>query len=110
VRSDESLLSHKTSQRGEYERRAAARPDCDDVLLVNERGELTEATTANLVLRDAEGWWTPPLESGLLPGVFRAELLAAGRIRARVLLPEELAGGELFLINSVRRWRRAQLV
>ncbi len=107
VRSDDLLLYHKTSGREGYQRRAASRPDCDDVLLVNERGELTESTTANLVLRDEAGWWTPPLESGLLPGIFRGVLLGESRIRERVLRPEELAVGELFLINSVRRWRSA---
>ncbi|HEU4880917.1 MAG TPA: aminotransferase class IV, partial [Longimicrobium sp.] len=101
---------HKTTARAEYERRAATRPEADDVLLVNERGELTESAIANLVVRMDGALWTPPLESGLLPGVFRAHLLAAGEIRERVLHPADLARAEdVWLVNSVRKWRGAVL-
>ena len=111
VDSGDPLLYHKTTRRGEYERRAAARRDCDDVLLVNERGELTESTIANLVVRMDGALWTPPLDAGLLPGVLRADLLARGEIRERTLRPEDLARAEeIWLINSVRKWRRAVLV
>jgi para-aminobenzoate synthetase / 4-amino-4-deoxychorismate lyase len=111
VDSRDPLLYHKTTRRAEYERRAAARPDCADVLLVNERGELTESTIANLVLRLDGALWTPPLDAGLLPGVLRADLLARGELRERVLRPAELARAEeVWLINSVRRWRRAIVI
>jgi para-aminobenzoate synthetase/4-amino-4-deoxychorismate lyase len=111
VDSHDPLLYHKTTRRAGYDRRAASRPDCDDVLLVNERGELTESTIANLVMRLDGALWTPPLESGLLPGVFRAHLLARGEIRERVLHPANLERAEeVWLVNSVRRWRRALLL
>jgi para-aminobenzoate synthetase/4-amino-4-deoxychorismate lyase len=111
VDSHDPLLYHKTTRRAAYERRAASRPDCDDVLLVNERGELTESTIANLVARLDGALWTPPLESGLLPGVFRAHLLATGEIRERVLHPADLErADEVWLINSVRKWRRAVVI
>jgi para-aminobenzoate synthetase/4-amino-4-deoxychorismate lyase len=111
VDSRDAMLYHKTSRRGEYERRLAARPDCDDVLLVNERGELTESTIANLVVQLDGVLWTPPLDAGLLPGVLRADLLARGEIRERVIRPGDLARAqEIWLINSVRKWRRAELV
>ncbi|MGI9179407.1 MAG: aminotransferase class IV, partial [Longimicrobiaceae bacterium] len=98
-------------QRQLYESRAADRPDCDDVLLVNERGELTESTIANLVVRLGGQLWTPPLEAGLLPGVFRESLLRSGAIRERTLRPEDLRRAEaVFLINSVRRWRQVEVV
>jgi para-aminobenzoate synthetase/4-amino-4-deoxychorismate lyase len=111
VDSRDPLLYHKTTWRAEYERRAAARPGADDVLLVNERGELTESAIANLVVRLDGALWTPPLECGLLPGVFRAHLLARGEIRERVLHPDDLARAEeVWLINSVRKWRRAEII
>ncbi|HEU0053696.1 MAG TPA: aminotransferase class IV, partial [Longimicrobium sp.] len=91
--------------------RSESRPDVDDVLLVNERGELTESTIANLVVEMDGVRWTPPLESGLLPGVFRAELLRRGEITERVLRPADLVRADtLWLVNSVRRWRRAVVV
>jgi para-aminobenzoate synthetase/4-amino-4-deoxychorismate lyase len=79
--------------------------------LVRKNGELTEATLANLVLRQDGEWVTPPVESGLLAGTLRAELLDRGRIVERVLRPDDLARAEnVYLINSVRGWMPARLV
>ncbi|HYW10081.1 MAG TPA: aminodeoxychorismate synthase component I [Longimicrobium sp.] len=108
VDSREPLLFHKTTRRDVYNRARAARPECDDVLLVNERGELTESTVANLVLHLDGALLTPPLDSGLLPGVFRAHLLRRGIIHERVLTLADVERARgIYLINSVRRWRRA---
>lgn len=111
VQSTDPFLFHKTTNRDLYERAKASRPDCDDVLLWNERGEITEATIANLVIQRGEDFFTPPLSSGVLPGVFREELLAQNKIREQVIRIEELKEADkLFLINSVQKWRRAVLV
>lgn len=105
------FLYHKTTRRGLYRSRRASRPECDDALLVNGDGELTESTRANLVLELDGELLTPPVEAGLLPGVFRAHLLERGEIRVRRLVPEDLRRAEaVFLINAVRGWRRALLV
>jgi len=64
-------LYHKTTRREIYDQARAARPDCDEVILWNERGELTEACTANVVLDRAGDWVTPPVMSGLLAGTLR---------------------------------------
>ena len=45
------FLFHKTTNRAVYER--ARRPDCDDVILWNPAGEVTETTIANLVVEDS---------------------------------------------------------
>ncbi len=94
-----------------YEAARASRPDCDEVILWNERGELTEAITANVVL-DVDGEWvTPPVTSGLLAGTFRNWLLAAGQIREHILTPADLrAARRIALINSVRKWQAGVLV
>jgi para-aminobenzoate synthetase / 4-amino-4-deoxychorismate lyase len=106
----EVLLFHKTTAREIYRSRLALRPDRDDVILINSRGELTESTTANLVLEIGGERLTPPVESGLLPGVLRGKLLEAGEIATRVLTPADLAEAErVYLINSVRGWREATL-
>ena len=48
---------------------------------------------------------TPPVRSGLLPGTFRAELLARGRVKEAILAPEDLSRAErVYLVNSVRGW------
>ncbi len=111
VDSTDPLLYHKTTQRAMYDQQLAARPDCDDVVLYNERGELTECCIGNLVLERDGVRYTPPVESGLLAGTFRAELLAQGVLHTRLLSIGELARADaLYLINSVRRWVELELV
>ena len=79
-------------------------------MLVNEQGHVTETTVANLAVRFGESWWTPRLDDGCLPGIERARLLAAGRIRERVLSPADLDRADaLALVSSLRGWRAAVL-
>ena len=109
VSSADVWLYHKTTRRESYETARAARPDCDEVILWNERGELTEATTSNLVLEVDGRRWTPPVTAGLLAGTLRAHLLAVGEIAERTLTPADLARAErIWLINSVRGWREVE--
>jgi para-aminobenzoate synthetase/4-amino-4-deoxychorismate lyase len=104
-------LYHKTTLRSPYERRRHDRPDVDDVLLVNDRGEVTESTIANVAFKVGGEWFTPPLASGLLPGTYRAVLLREGRIRERPIPVVELASaGGLALVSSVRGWLPVVLV
>ena len=111
VTSSDVLLFHKTTQREPYDRRARARGDVDDVILVNERGEVTESTIANVAVRIDGVWVTPPLDSGCLPGVYRAWLLEEGAVVERVVAVGDVPQAEgLALISSVRGWRRAVLV
>lgn len=111
VNSENVWLYHKTTRREWHNAARAARPDCDEVILWNERGELTEATTSNIIL-DVDGkLLTPPISCGLLAGTFRNHLLANGRIRERILTKADLARARrIFLINSVRRWQTAELI
>lgn len=103
VSSRDPFLYHKTTNRDVYEIRTALCPDSDDVILLNERGEITESTIANVIAVIDGVWWTPPVECGLLPGVFREELLHQGKIRERVLRPQDLDRAEaIYFINSVR--------
>jgi para-aminobenzoate synthetase / 4-amino-4-deoxychorismate lyase len=111
VDSNTIWLYHKTTRREVYAAARASRPDCDEVILWNERGELTEASTANLVLDLDGAWVTPPVTSGLLAGTFREWLLATGQIREQVLTRVDLRQARrIALVNSVRRWREAVLV
>ena len=107
----ERWLHHKTTFREPYERRRLRRPDVDDVIMVNTRGELTEVTRATLAL-DLDGTWcTPPLSSGCLPGVERARLLDLGVLHERVLRDADLEVARgLAVISSLRGWRAARLL
>jgi para-aminobenzoate synthetase/4-amino-4-deoxychorismate lyase len=104
-------LVHKTTRREAYASRAARHPGVDDVLLVNERGEVTETCIANLAVRLDHRWWTPPTASGCLPGVERGRLLELGLLHERVLTVADLERAEdLAVVSSLRGWRPAVLV
>lgn len=110
VDSTSKFLFHKTTCREVYTLALKHRPDCDDVLLWNERGEVTESCRANLIVERHGRLTTPPLSSGLLPGTLRAELLQRGRIHEQLITKEEIELAErVFLINSVRGWARVSL-
>jgi para-aminobenzoate synthetase/4-amino-4-deoxychorismate lyase len=105
------FLYNKTTHRIVYDSARRSRPDADDVILWNEKGEVTESTIANLVAEIDGGRFTPPVACGLLSGVFRRELLESGRIRERVLTREEVTQApRLWLINSLREWIDTLLV
>ena len=94
-----------------YRRARDAHPEADDVILVNDRGQVTEATIANVAVRLEGAWWTPPLDAGCLPGVYRSELVGDGTLRERPITLEDLrAADALALVSSVRGWRAATLV
>ena len=105
------LVFHKTTSRSRYDVELERCQPCDDVILWNARGEVTESTIANVVVHSEGKNWTPPREAGLLAGTFRAELISRGELYERTITKEELASSESFaLINSVRGWMPAKLV
>ena len=111
VDAGDPFLYHKTSRRDRFASELARRPDVAEVIFLNERGEATEGANSSIVALIDGRHLTPPLSSGLLPGTFRAELLAAGSIEEGVLTRRDLERAEaLFLVNSVRKWRRVRLV
>ena len=107
---DEPWLRVKTSARQRYDRARAALPDgIDEWLFLNTRGELCEGTITTLFLRREGRLLTPPLASGLLPGVLRAAPSASSAAEA-VLRPPDLADGEILVGNSLRGLAPARLV
>jgi para-aminobenzoate synthetase/4-amino-4-deoxychorismate lyase len=106
----ETLLwrRYKTTIRGVYD--ALKVPGADQTIYYNERGELTESTSMNLVLETGGRFLTPALSSGLLDGTFRSRLIAEGRIEEAVLSIDSLKTADtIWLVNSVRRWKKAVL-
>jgi para-aminobenzoate synthetase/4-amino-4-deoxychorismate lyase len=98
------LQQHKTTARHLYDASLQALGPASpvfDVVFLNERGEVAEGARSNVFVERDGLLWTPPLESGALPGVLRAELLAAGLAREAVLRPPDLAGG-FWLGNALR--------
>ena len=108
VDSQDIFLFHKTTHRAVYEKAKADFPDADEVVLWNEKGEVTEGCIANVVIRKEGRLVTPPVKCGLLAGTFREHLLKTGEIGEQVIpVADLMAAADIFLINSVRRWRRA---
>jgi para-aminobenzoate synthetase/4-amino-4-deoxychorismate lyase len=111
VDSTDVFLYHKTTRREVYDAALRSRPDCDDVLLWNERGEVTESCIANVALGLDGRLVTPPVGCGLLAGTLRGLLLEQGRLAERVITLADLARCDgIYLLNSVRGWREAALV
>lgn len=111
VDSRDKFRYHKTTCREMLDSARAERPDCDETVFLNERGELTEGSYHNLLLKSGGKMLTPRRESGLLAGVMRQELLDRGEIAEATLFMEDLArADEIWLINSVRGIRRAVYV
>jgi para-aminobenzoate synthetase/4-amino-4-deoxychorismate lyase len=104
VNSAEPLLGHKTTARGVYERAAEGFDADTDVILVNERGEATETTIANIAVLRGNQWITPKLSCGVLPGTMRAQLLDEGQIVEGLVRADDLVPGETIrCFNAVRR-------
>lgn len=86
----------------------AQQKGCDEVVLLNERGEVAECTAANIFAVKGGRVATPPLSSGCLEGVTRAVLLEIGPaagvpVEERVLRPGDLFGAEEVFITSTNR-------
>jgi branched-chain amino acid aminotransferase len=88
-------------------RAAAKRARADEGLLRNSRGQVTEGATSNLFTVRRGKLLTPPVDSGLLPGITRAAVLEIAQpigVSARevALGPQDLwAADECFLTNSI---------
>jgi len=109
VDSGDVFLYHKTTNRAVYEK-AKADKKTDDVLLFNERGEVTESCIANVVVELDGRKVTPPGSCGLLVGTFRDELIAKDEIEEGVVTLDDLKRAKaVWLINSVRKWRKVSL-
>ena len=108
--SSDVFLRHKTTNRERYDRLyAQAHADgFDEVIFLNEREEVTEGTINNIFIERDGILLTPPLSSGVLPGVYRRYLLESNKTaEERVLTIQDLESADsVFLCNSVRGMTR----
>jgi len=111
IDSQNQFLYHKTTIRDVYEQAKLSRPDCDDVILWNERNEVTESCRSNVVVEIGGELLTPPIHCGLLSGTFRDRLLSEKKIKERVITTNDLKNAyKIYTINSVRRWMTTHFV
>ena len=106
------FIQHKTTRREIYEAFVASKPaEAFDVLLWNPAGELTECSFGNIAVQIEGQWLTPGLQAGLLPGVYREQLLQEGRLREARLMKSDLQRAQaLAFFNSLRGWCPARLL
>ena len=106
------FIQHKTTRRELYDYFAQRKPTAAfDVLLWNRAGELTECSFGNIALQIDGQWLTPRREAGLLPGVYRDELLQSRVLLEARLLKTDLSRAQaLAFINSLRGWCPANLL
>lgn len=107
------LLRHKTSLRDIYDAARAefSREEADEVLLLNEKGEVCEGTITSLFVQTDSGMFTtPPLSSGCLAGILRTSLLCAKQAKVERILPRHLTERPFHIGNSLRGLIRAKLI
>lgn len=80
----------------------------DEVILLNERGRVSECTSANIFISEGNRIWTTPLSSGCLPGITRQILLNDVRVPGVQLGEKDLeladleAADEVFITSTTR--------
>jgi len=86
----------------------AVKDGFDEVVMLNERGEVAECTSANIFAVKNEKILTPPLNSGCLEGVTRGILMeiapeAGVSVLEQALRPEDLYSADEVFISSTNR-------
>lgn len=75
-----------------------------DVIYLNEKNEVAEGAITNIFIKKGGLTFTPPLSSGILPGVYRSIILKQNpEIKEkRITLDDLIKADEIILTNSVR--------
>lgn len=113
VSSANPFLLHKSSRRELFDvtYSRARLLQFDDALFFNERDELTEGCIHNVFIKQGGMLLTPPIRCGLLPGIYRQNVLAKkGRVKECTLTRQDVLTAEkIYLCNSVRGMYRVKL-
>lgn len=97
--SGDPWLRVKSTNRGAYDAARAGLPaGLDEVIFLNERDEVCDGSITTLFFDRGQGMRTPPLVSGLLPGVLRAEMACP----EEVLMADDLPRVRLWVGNALR--------
>lgn len=113
IDSADPLIRHKTSKRTVYETARAeyTTQQADEVILLNENGDVCEGTVTSIFVVDGGGpMMTPTLSSGLLSGVLRTDLICQQKARIQKLQLDDIRGKQLYVGNSLRGLIRAELL
>lgn len=93
----------KTTHRAIYDAARADLPvEIDELIFLNDHGEIAEGTITNVFLERGERLVTPPISAGALPGILREELLETGVAEVGKIAPDDLRRGRFYCGNSLR--------
>ena len=98
------LVRHKTFNYGDsiLAKRKARVEGIDEPIFCNMQGQLTEGAVSNLFFIKNGRLYTPPVGSGLLPGIIRSYLCQCYDVIEKPLYPEDIQTfDECFLTNSL---------
>ncbi len=74
-----------------------------DVLFLNEKNEVAEGCITNIFVKKGNNWFTPPLSSGILNGIYRGKLLKKKEFSEKVITIDDITNADsIKLVNSVR--------
>ena len=108
INSSDPFFAHKTTHRAFYDdelARCVRETGCDEVVFLNECGDVTEGARTNIFVEQAGRLYTPPLDCGLLNGVLRRHLLRTayrGLEERRLTAADLYQADQVWLGNSVR--------
>ncbi|CUI66606.1 aminotransferase class IV family protein [Cognatishimia activa] len=103
--SNDIWLQHKTTQRALYDAARANSPEgIDELIFLNERNELCEGTITNLFVTLKDGQMvTPPIHSGVLPGILRQTLIESGQAREMIITRDHLQTAHAIHVGNALR-------
>jgi para-aminobenzoate synthetase/4-amino-4-deoxychorismate lyase len=75
----------------------------NEVLFLNEKGEVAEGSRTNIFMRKENSWYTPHLDSGILPGIYRNYFIQkqANVLEKAIKLDDLSNSDEIVLTNAV---------
>lgn len=104
--SHDPFLYHKTTNRNLYEHEYSLHSSKGffDILFFNRKNELTEGAISNVFIKKDKTWYTPPVNCGLLPGVYRNYFLKRSKkVKEKIISFVDLINAdEILLTNSLR--------
>ncbi|TGL87414.1 bifunctional aminodeoxychorismate synthase component I/aminotransferase [Leptospira congkakensis] len=113
VDSKNLFLYHKTTNRNFYNEmmEECKKKSWDDCILFDIHDQILETNIRNLFVRKGKIWFTPRLETGGLPGVFREALVRKRWVKETILFKSDLETADEILVgNSLRGFERVEFV
>lgn len=115
INSENSFYFHKTTEREFYQiefQKYRKLTNCYDVIFLNEKNEITEGSYTNIFIKKGGVYYTPPVECGLLPGIYREHMLENETLEIqekKLFISDIETAEEVYLCNSVRGLQRVNI-